>query len=466
MLMNILQRYIDYNNKTKFFLIIFLIIIIFAELQYLIMLKYLKKLPLSLTILIGLVLGLVVGFLCFKTGNEQFVKFWIQPWGEIFLRLLKLIAVPVVFLSIVCGIFGIGNIRDFSRLAGTTFLLYIITTILAISLGLFLVNTFKPGKVFDDTEQQELQKTFDNTIAEQQQSAQEVKEQGPLHFLVDIVPENIFKAASDNSKMLQIIFVAILMGLVILIIPDEKTSVVQTFFIQLNDIFLSMVEIIMKAAPLGVFALMAGMMVEFSGSIGVLSALGLYAITVISGLILITFLLYPLIIGIFTKTGVVRFLKGIFPAQIVAFTTSSSAVTLPVTKRQVEKELGVPPKVSGFVLPLGMTINMDGTSLYQVVAVVFISQVFGIELSFSQQMFLVLLAVLSSIGTPGIPGGSIVMLLFILSSVGVPAEGLALILGIDRPLDMMRTVTNVTGDSMICCLLKNKLPDETLESDQ
>jgi len=430
------------------------------------MVKYLKKIPLSLLILVGLASGILVGFLCFQTGNEQFVKFWIQPWGEIFLRLLKLIAVPIVFLSIVSGIFGIGNIQDFSKLAGKTLLLYILTTILAILLGLLLVNTIKPGNVFNDNARENLQKNYKNTITEQQQSAQDVKEQGPLHFLVDIVPDNLFKAASDNSKMLQIIFIAILIGLVILIIPDEKTTVVQTFFIQLNDIFLFLVELIMKIAPLGVFALMAGMIVEFGGSTDVLSALGLYAITVISGLIIFTFIFYPLIIAIFTNTGALNFIKGIFPAQIVAFTTSSSAVTLPVTKRQVEKELGVPSKVAGFVLPLGMTINMDGTSLYQVIAVVFISQVFGIDLSFSQQMYLVLLAVLSSIGAPGIPGGSIVMLVFILSSVGIPAAGLALILGIDRPLDMMRTVTNVTGDSMICCLLKNQLPDEPKNPDQ
>ncbi len=425
------------------------------------MFKYLKKLPLSVTILIGLAAGIVCGFLFIITGNEQTVQFWIVPWGEIFLRLLKLIAVPVVFLSIICGIFSIGNIKDFSKLAGRTFLLYILTTILAISLGLLLVNTIKPGNVFDHSEQADLQNQFETTVTQQQQSADIVKNQGPLSFLIEMVPDNIFKASSDNSKMLQIIFVAVLIGIVILFLPDEKTSMVQTFFIQLNDIFLSMVEFIMKMAPVGVFALMTGMIADFGGNAGILGALGLYALTVVAGLILITYIIYPIIIGVFTKTGGIRFIKGIFPAQLVAFTTSSSAVTLPVTKRQVEKELGVPQKVSGFVLPLGMTINMDGTSLYQAVAVVFISQVFGIDLNFSQQMFVILLVVLSSIGSPGIPGGSIVMLLFILSSVGVPAEGLALILGIDRPLDMLRTVTNVSGDSMICCLLKNRLPENS-----
>jgi proton glutamate symport protein len=421
------------------------------------MIKIFSKVPLSVNILIGLGLGLATGIIFLHWGKEEFVGLWIQPWGEIFLNLLKLIAVPVVFLSIVCGIFGIGNLKDFSRLAGGTFLLYIITTVIAISIGLTLVNLIRPGEVFDAKEQQELQDQFGQIVIERQSSAEDIKSKGPLQFIVDIVPDNILKATTDNTKMLQIIFVAILLGMIILIIPDEKTTIVRQFFIQMNDVFIATVEFIMKIAPFGVFALMAGMMVEFGGSVSLLKALGMYALTVIIGLVFVTFLLYPAIIKLFTNISPLKFLKGIFPAQIVAFTTSSSAVTLPVTRRQVEKELDVPPKVSGFVLPLGMTINMDGTSLYQVVAVVFISQVFGIELTFAQQMFIIVLAVLSSIGAPGIPGGSIVMLVFILSSVGIPLQGLALILGIDRPLDMLRTTTNVTGDSMICCLQKNRL---------
>jgi proton glutamate symport protein len=421
------------------------------------MIKYIKNLPLSVNILAGMGLGLLAGFLFLTFGLSEFVRFWIQPWGEIFLNLLKLIAIPIVFLSIVCGIFGIGNLKDFSKLAGRTFLLYIFTTVFAISVGLILVNSIKPGKMFDKTEQADIQEKFGQVVIERQVSADEMKSKGPLQFLVDIVPDNIMKAMTDNTKMLQIIFVAMMLGLVILLLPDEKSVSVRSLFVQLNDIFVYMVELFMKVAPFGVFALMAGMMVEFGGSTGLLKALGMYALTVVSGLLFITFIVYPLVIRLFTKITIPVFLKGIFPAQIVAFSTSSSAVTLPVTKRQVEKELGVSPKVSGFVLPLGMTINMDGTSLYQVVAVVFISQVFGIELSFMQQMFIILLAVLSSIGAPGIPGGSIVMLIFILTSVGIPLQGLALILGIDRPLDMLRTVTNVTGDSVICCLQKDRL---------
>ncbi len=421
------------------------------------MLKFIIKLPLSVNILIGLCLGIITGIISIHTNSEPFIHNWIQPWGEIFLNLLKLMAMPIVFLSIVCGIFGIGNLKDFSHLAGRTFLLYILTTVFAIIIGLILATSIRPGSVFSAKEQHELNEQFGETAIQPQISADEMKSKSPLQFLVDIVPDNLIKAVSDNTKMLQIIFLAILLGMAILLIPDEKTTVIRQFFMQLNNVFIHLVELIIKTAPFGVFSLMAGMLVDFGGSTEILQALGMYSLTVISGLLFIVLVFYPLIIRFFTKISPLKFLKGIFPAQIVAFTTSSSAVTLPVTRRQVETELGVPPKISGFVLPLGMTINMDGTSLYQVIAVLFISQVFGIELTFAQQMYIILLALLSSIGAPGIPGGSIVMLVFILSSVGIPVKGLALILGVDRPLDMLRTAINITGDSMICCLLKDKI---------
>lgn len=419
------------------------------------MFDFFKKIPLSALILISLLLGLVFGYIMLVFELDFFVKNWVSPFGIIFLNLLKLIAVPIVFLSIICGIFGVGSIKDFKGMAGKTMLLYVLTTLIAISVGLILVNTIKPGKVFDKQEQFHLQEKYSTTIESRGEAAKNLEQQSPLNFLVEMVPENIFQASSDNSKMLQIIFVAILIGIVILILPSEKTFVVQQFFSQLSDIFIKLVDIIMKIAPIGVFALMASMIVDFGGSIGIVKALGMYALTVVFGLVLVTFVIYFFVVKFFTKIKPFDFYRGIFPAQLVAFTTSSSAATLPVTKRQLEQELKVSPKISGFVLPIGMTINMDGTSLYQVVAVVFISQVFGIEMSISQQMLIVLMALLSSIGAPGIPGGSIVMLVFILSSVGIPIEGLALIIGIDRPLDMLRTVTNVTGDSVVCCLQMN-----------
>lgn len=415
--------------------------------------KFKIKSPLSVNILIGLIIGLIFGFIALYFNQENFVNNWVSPWGTIFLNMLKLVAVPIVFFSIICGIFGLGNIKDFSALAGKTFILYILTTAFAVTLGLLLVITIKPGKVFGDDNKIILEQQFSDNLTESKLSAEKVKESGPLSFLVDIVPENIFQATSDNTKMLQIIFISVMLGIVILLLPAEKTSSVRLLFTQISNIFIVLVDLIMKFAPFGVFALMAGMIVDFGGDHNILKALGLYAATVLSGLIFLTFIFYPLIVSFFTTIKLKQFFKAVYPAQVVAFTSSSSAITLPVTMRQVETRLDVPEKVSRFVLPLGMTINMDGTSLYQVVAVVFISQVFAIDLTLGQQMTIVLLALLSSIGAPGIPGGSIVMLVFILSSVGIPVEGLALILGIDRPLDMARTATNVTGDTLVCALI-------------
>lgn len=420
------------------------------------MIKFIKKTHLSVIILFSLLLGVLFGYLMLNIGAEIVVKHWVTPFGTIFLNLLKLIAVPIVFLSVVTGIFNLGSISEFKGIAGKAILFFVLTTLVSINIGLFLVSTIKPGEIVNE-EHIISEQTIDNNFDENTTNYQQIKDRGPLSLLVDIVPENIFKAATDNSKMLQIIFFAFLLGVVILIIPEENTKTVKLFFSELSLVFIKLVDIIMKFAPIGVFALMSAMIVEFGGEIDILKALGLYAFTVVVGLLIVTYILYFLGIYFFTNKSPIKFYKAIFPAQLVAFTTSSSAATLPVTKRQVENELKISPKISGFVLPLGMTINMDGTSLYQAVAVVFISQVLGIDLNFSQIMLIILLTLLSSIGAPGIPGGSIVMLVAILTSVGIPAESIILILGVDRPLDMLRTVTNVTGDSFVCCLLgKNK----------
>lgn len=415
------------------------------------MFKKIIKISLPLLILLSMILGIAVGWLLSFYDYHSFAKNWISPFGSIFLNLLKLIAVPLVFISVVCATFGIGNIKDFSKLAGKTLILYVFTTILAICLGLFLVNIIKPGLVFSKSNDINIESPFSEANIQQKSVLQT---DGPLSLLVNMIPDNIVAATADNSKMLQIIFIAVMLGIIILLLPHEKTDKVKPLFEQLNTIFIFSVGLIMKIAPIGVFALMVNMMIDFGGKIDIIKALGLYAITVIIGLLTLTYLIYPTFVWLFAKINPKQFLKGIFPAQITAFSTSSSAATLPVTMHQVENELQVPKKISGFVLPLGMTINMDGTSLYQVVAIVFIAQVFGLDLHFSQFLLIILLTTLSSIGTPGIPGGSAVMSIFILSTLGIPAEGLALIMGIDRPLDMLRTVTNISGDSMICCLLK------------
>jgi len=413
----------------------------------------LRKLPLWAKIFIGMGLGILWGLVSVWTGWEDFTTNWVKPWGTIFLKLLKLIAVPLIFVSLVKGISSLTDITKLSRIGYKTIVIYIITTVFATTVGLAMVNVFKPGDVFPDDRQEQYREKFGGQVEIRQESAQEFEKQSPLHFFEEMIPENFFRAAGDNSKMLQIIFFAILFSIALVLVPGEKTQVVKDFFDGLNDVILKIVDMIMRFAPIGVFALMAALVVDFSGDADIFTALGMYMLTVILGLFLLILGLYPLLIRILAGVRIPAFLRGILPAQLVAFTTSSSAATLPVTLKQVTNELGVSKPIANFVLPVGVTINMDGTSCYQAIAAVFIAQVFGIDLTLIQQLTIVLTATLASIGSPGIPSGSIVMLIIVLNSVGLPVEGLALILGVDRPLDMLRTVVNITGDSTVASIV-------------
>lgn len=412
-----------------------------------------KKLPLIWKILIGMVLGMVWGVVAVALGWETFTIRWIKPWGTIFLNMLKLVAVPLIFVSLVSGIASLTNISKLSRIGLKTIVLYVITTMFAITVGLVLVNIVKPGNTFPDEKKAEFQEKFTHTLASKQQAAEEQMQRSPLQFVVDMVPENVVKAASDNSKMLQVIFFAIVFGIAIVMLPSEKVSTVKNFIDGLNDIILKIIDLFMMFAPYGVFALLAALVVDFSGDVALFKALGLYFITVVVGLFLLILFFYPTLMALFAGVNPFKFLKAILPTQLVAFSTSSSAATLPVTKRQVENELHVHSEISNFVLPIGVTINMDGTSCYQAIAAIFIAEVFGIDLTFGQMLIILLTALLASIGSPGVPGGSIVMLIIVLTSVGLPVEGLALILGVDRPLDMLRTAVNVTGDSTVASLV-------------
>jgi Na+/H+-dicarboxylate symporter len=413
----------------------------------------LKKLPLWAKIFIGMGLGILWGLIAVWTSVEEFTTDWVKPWGTIFLKLLKLIAVPLIFVSLVKGISSLTDITKLSRIGYKTIAIYLMTTVFATTVGLAMVNIFKPGDVFPEERQEQYREQFGGQVEIRQESAQEFEKQSPLHFFEEMIPENFFRAAGDNSKMLQIIFFAILFSIALVLVPGDKTQVVKDFFDGLNDVILKIVDLIMRFAPIGVFALMAALVVDFSGDADIFTALGMYMLTVILGLFLLILGLYPLLIRIFARIGIAKFLKGILPAQLVAFTTSSSAATLPVTLKQVTNELGVSKPIANFVLPVGVTINMDGTSCYQAIAAVFIAQVFGIDLTLVQQLTIVLTATLASIGSPGIPSGSIVMLIIVLNSVGLPVEGLALILGVDRPLDMLRTVVNITGDSTVSSIV-------------
>lgn len=412
-----------------------------------------KRFPLYAKILIGMALGVVLGLICASCHFETFIHHWIGPWGTIFLRLLKLIAVPLVLVSLIIGVVNLKDIRNLSRIGLKTILIYICTTIIAVSIGLAAVNLVKPGEFFPKDKQSEFMQRYEQTVDQREAEMQQVQDQSPLQFLVDIVPENAFMAFGDNSKMLQIIFFALLFGVAIVCLGPSKTGGIVRFFNQLNLVLLKIIDFIMAFAPIGVFALMADLIVSYSGDIGIFSSLGLYALTVVVALAFIIFVIYPLIMKLFAKKSLKEFVKAVFPVQMLAFSTSSSAATLPLTMERTQKNLGVSEQVSSFVLPVGVTINMDGTSCYQAVAAVFLAQVLGLELTFGQMLLILVTATISSIGTPGIPGGSIVMLMIVLDSVGIPIEGLALILGIDRPLDMLRTVVNVTGDMTVASMV-------------
>lgn len=419
--------------------------------------KRLLSIPLYVQILIGMIAGIVIGLVALEFNGEPFIKNWVQPWGQLFIRLLQLIAVPLVFISLIKGMTGLKDISKVSKIGGKTIGIYICTTVAAILLGLAMGLLIKPGKLVDREEVIQLQKSYHTAVQEKKVAAQQTKDQGPLAFLNDIVPNNIIKSASDNSKMLQVIFFAVIFGIATLALPTRKVQPVIDLFDSLNDIILKMVDYIILFAPWGVAALMAGLVTDFNGNASIFSALAVYGLTVVISLFILLLVFYPLLIHLFTRISPMKFVRSMYPVQLFAFTTSSSAATLPVTLKAVEDELNVSKDISSFVLPVGVTINMDGTSCYQTIAILFIAQVLGVELHFSQLLIIIAMTVLSSIGTPGIPGGSYVILTMVLTSVGIPAEGLALILGIDRPLDMLRTAVNVTGDATVCTILdKNK----------
>lgn len=421
-----------------------------------------KKIPLYLLIIIGMLLGVGWGVIAVYTGLVGFTTDWIMPWGTIFMKLLKLIAIPLIFVSLVKGISNLTNISQLSKIGFRTIIFYIFSTVIAISIGLLLVNTFKPGNAFPEDVRTQLMETYKDDVEYKQSDALSQKSKGPLNFVVEMVPDNIIAASSNNRKMLQVIFFAILFGISMVMIPRDKITIVKQFFDGLNDIILKLIDIIMWFAPIGVFALIAGLIVEIAGNnpsktVDLFIALGFYCITVILGLIIMILVIYPILLKLFGKIPYFKFLKGIFPAQMLAFSTSSSAATLPVTMECCEKNLKIDKEVTSFVLPIGATINMDGTSLYQAVAAVFIAQAFGYDLDLTQQLVIVLTATLASIGSAAVPGAGIIMLIIVLEAIGVPSAGIAIILAVDRPLDMLRTTVNVTGDSTVSLIIHNYL---------
>jgi len=452
-----------------------------------------QKLPLHFQILIGLIAGTIFALLSSYYGWSNFTENYIDPFGTIFIRLLKLIAVPLVLFSIIKGISGMESVKQLGRLGAKTILFYFGTTFFAVATGLLFVNVIAPGKLMNQTQRLENRLQYESWLNENQQverlddlcyscdtlssvsgsskkqalqvdesklkAAQATKAKKPLDFLVEMVPENIFLSLNNNGLMLQIIFFAIFFGLTMLFLPNETVQPLKNLISSFDAIFIKMVSIVMQGAPYFVFALMAGTLAKMAGDspkqvIEIFIGLGWYSLTVVLGLAFLLFVIYPSLVSIIVKNiNYKSFFKGMAPAQLLAFSSSSSAATLPVTLKCVEENLKVPQKITGFVLPIGATINMDGTSLYQAVAVVALAQMHMVDLDLSHQLIIVLTATLASIGSAAVPSAGIVMLMIVLESVGLNPAWIAIIFPVDRILDMCRTVVNVTGDATVATLI-------------
>lgn len=456
-----------------------------------------KKLALHWKILIGLVLGIIYAFTASSLGFNDFTKNWIDPFGVIFIRMLKFIAVPLVLFSIIAGMADLKDITKLGRIGAKTLGAYLITTVAAVGIGLLLVNTINPGSFVDEGTRIKNRISYETwanaegieildgksflsdpayaeyiesaglelqdaksleAAASKLETAKQAKETGPMQFLVDMVPENIVMSIGDNGLMLQVIFFALFFGISLALLPEEKVSGLKSFINGTNSVFLKMVDVIMQAAPFFVFALMAGVLSKMADTpaevFEIFKGLGSYTIVVFVGLALMIFVIYPMLAKLVVKNlKYKKFFQNISPAQLMAFSTSSSAATLPVTMECVEENMGVSKNITSFVLPIGATVNMDGTSLYQAVAVIFLAQLHMVDLSLAQQATIVFTATLASIGSAAVPSAGLVMLIIVLQSVGLNPLWIAIILPVDRILDMCRTVVNVTGDATVSTVI-------------
>jgi len=399
-------------------------------------------LKLHTKILLGLILGALAGGLANALFPGAGWVGWIAdnlagPVGQIFLRMLFMTVVPIVFISITLGVAGIGDMRTLGRLGGRTMGYFALSTTLAAIIGLTLVNTLRPGGGVDPATRDALMATY-STNAE----SLTTPEFGVSTF-VNIVPRNPVAAAADMD-MLGLIFFALVLGAALTMIPRERSAPVVSVLEGLGDAVIKIIDLAMKLAPYGVFGLIFVMTSRFGW--GLLSQLGMYVVVVLLGLAIHGTLGVSFLVKTFGRMNPIRFWKSIDAPFITAFSTSSSMATLPTSISTAETELGVSPKIAGFVLPLGATMNMNGTSLYEGVTILFLAQVFGVDLSLGTQVIVVILAVLTAIGAAGVPGGSIPLMMVVMQTVGVPPEGIAIILGVDRILDMSRTTLNVSGD--------------------
>lgn len=415
-----------------------------------------KNVPLHFQIILTSILGVIVGVACNQWGGEAsgFSLLLVelnQFIGDVFLRLLRFVAVPIVFFSLVAGVGSLQDTRKLGRIASRSIGIYLLTTAVAISIGVILANVLKPGSYVPVELQAEFMSTGKLIAMEKMNQAQSPNTWGTL---LNIIPKNPFSAMA-NGNMLQIVFFSLMVGMGLSGIAEEKAKPVLGFFEAMTEVIITIVHWIMKIAPIAVFSLLAKVTADLG--FDVLQALLAYSLVVLGGLGILLFIVYPLLAWRFAGVSIKKLFSAIAPAQLLAFSSSSSSATMPVTLDCVENRLKIDRDVSRFVIPLGATINMDGTALYQGVAAIFIAQIYGIDLDISQQLTIIFTATLASIGTAGVPGVGLIMLVVVLQSIGLSTEqmsgGLAIIFGVDRLLDMSRTVINVTGDCTVATIV-------------
>jgi Na+/H+-dicarboxylate symporter len=398
--------------------------------------RWLKESRLHTKILLAMLLGIPLGLILGPRAES------VRPVGTLFIRLIRMIVVPLVFSSLFVGTASLGDIRKLGRIGLKTLGYYLCTTALAITIGLLLANAVGPGRNIDEATRDGLLASYGTEAGQKIEIA--LEKPGVIDTLIDIVPLNPLESLAEGN-LLQIIFFALIFGIAVTLVPGDRGKPLIDFFEAVNEAMIRLVHIVMKLAPLGVLALVSAVVGQFGTDI-LLSLLS-YSLVVAAGLFIHMIFVYSTAVRLFAGMRARDFFRGIRPAQLIAFSTSSSSATLPVTMECAEDNLGVSDEVTSFVLPLGATVNMDGTALYQGVAAVFIAQVYGISLGFGAQLTIVLMATLASIGAAGVPGVGIITLAMVLEQIGVPLEGIALILGVDRILDMLRSAVNVTGDA-------------------
>ena len=397
-------------------------------------------------ILIGMVLGTIVGIILNLVGGQAFTVYfeWI---GTIFIRLVKMLVVPLVLVSLILGAASLGDIRKVGKMGLKAFGFFMLTTAIAACIGIMVANIGQPGVGMDSAAKDQLVAQYSDDAAAKAADAEAMANKSEFEKIIDLVirlvPTNPFQALAEGD-MLGVIFFALFLGITITLIPKEKAEPLIKAFDALNDAVIKMVTLAMETAPYGVFALMAVVVAQLGW--GILLMLLKYGILVIIGLILHVAITHFSFIRFYVGKNPFQFLTAIKEAILLAFSTSSSSATLPISMNVAERNLGVSRQVSSFILPLGATINMDGTALYQAIAAIFIAQVFGIDLTISQQLTIILTATLASVGAAGVPGAGMITLALVLGTLGVPETGLALIFGLDRILDMCRTTINIIGD--------------------